>query len=204
LIRDQKLNQNKMGRHKVSRVVCIFEEFLVEKRYHAKSQKEWRDWLRKNHKRESKVYLVKYKKHTGKPTVTTKDALYEAICFGWIDTTVKRLDDEKYQQCFVKRNKNSRWSINTLRYAREMIKAKKMTKEGMKWYKEGLKKKTIDHGLPKNPTTPSDLKKALGKNLSKFEKLAPSTRRYSIYFIEKAKRQETRKKRINEVLRLIR
>lgn len=169
-------------------------------RIHPLSRKEWRAWLRKNHQKESKVYLVKYKRHTGKPTITNKEAMEEAICFGWIDTTIKRLDDERYQQCFVKRTQKSRWSHNTLRYAREQIKKRKMSKFGMKMYLEGLQKPVIDHGLPKNPNTPEDLKKALGKNLEKFNQYAPSYKRYYIYWIEQAKRPETRLKRIKDVV----
>ena len=84
--------------------------------------KEWRDWLRKNHKKESKVEIIIYKKHTDKPTLSHLEQMKEAICFGWIDTTLKRLDDKRYKRTFVKRNSKSRWSNNTLRYAEEQIK----------------------------------------------------------------------------------
>ena len=68
---------------------------------YAGTREEWREWLRKNHKKERRVYLISYKKHTGKSSVSHREALEEAICFGWIDTTVKRLDDEKYKRTFV-------------------------------------------------------------------------------------------------------
>ena len=70
------------------------------KTIYTKNRKEWRKWLLKNHKKENKVNLIKYRKHTGKPSVTSKQAMEEAICFGWIDTTMKRLDDERYMQRF--------------------------------------------------------------------------------------------------------
>lgn len=88
----------------------------------AKNREDWRNWLKKNHLEETKVILIKYKKHTGKSSITNREAMEEAICFGWIDTTVKRIDDEKYSQTFVKRNKNSKWSINTLSYGKELLK----------------------------------------------------------------------------------
>ncbi|MEK6819504.1 MAG: hypothetical protein AABY10_06255, partial [Nanoarchaeota archaeon] len=135
-----------------------------EKIFHAKSREEWRNWLEKNGDKEKKVALIKYKKHTGKPSLTHKESMEEAICFGWIDTTIKRLDEERYIRHFVKRNKNSRWSNATLSYARNLIKQKKMTPEGLKFYKEGLKKPVIDHGLPRNPETPKELIKELEKN----------------------------------------
>ena len=169
----------------------------------AKSCEEWRDWLQRNNLKENKVYLIRYKKHTGQPTFNNHEAMRVAICFGWIDTTIKRIDDEKYCQCFVKRTKRSRWSNNTLRYARELIKEGKMSSAGFKAYKEGLKKPTIDHNLPKNPNTPTDLKKALGDDLDKFKNFSPSFRRYYIYWIEKAKKIETRKRRIKETVQIV-
>jgi uncharacterized protein YdeI (YjbR/CyaY-like superfamily) len=170
----------------------------------AGTRKEWRAWLQKNHNKENKVYLIKHKKHTGKPTLNNKEAMEEAICFGWIDTIVKKLDEERYRQTFVRRNKNSRWSNNTLRYAKEMIEQGKISPVGMNVYLEGLKKPTIDHNLPKNPGTPEDLKKQLEKSRKAkefFNNLAPSYKRVYIYRIEKAKLPETRKKRIKQVLK---
>ena len=172
--------------------------------FYAKNKKEWRDWLRKNHKKENKIYLIRYKKHTKKPTLNTQEAMDEAICFGWIDTTINRLDEERYVQCFVKRKKNAGWSNNTLSYAKRLIKERKMAKEGLKAYELGLKKPTIDHNLPKNPKTPEDLIKALEKNKKakeNFNNFAPSYKRVYIYSIEKAKRPETRKKRIDDVVK---
>jgi len=175
----------------------------METTFYARSRKEWREWLRKNNNKEKKISLILYKKHTGKPSLSKKEAMDEAICFGWIDTTIKRMDDERYTQSFVKRNKNSRWSNNTLSYARRLIKERKMTKAGLKAYEEGRKKPVIDHGLPRNPKTPKDLMAALGKAKEKFHNLAPSYRRDYIYWIEKAKRKETREKRINETVKRI-
>ncbi|MBT5740187.1 hypothetical protein HOI26_03740 [Candidatus Woesearchaeota archaeon] len=166
-------------------------------------KKQWRTWLRKNHKKEKKVNLISYKKHTGHPSLSHKESMEEAICFGWIDTTVKRLDEDKYQRTFVKRTSKGRWSNNTLSYAEKMIKQRKMTKTGMEMYQAGLKNGVIDHGFPRNPETPEDLKKALGENLNIFEALAPSTKRYNIYHILKAKRPETRNKRIKEIVKNI-
>ena len=84
------------------------------KRFHAKDLDDWRNWLEKNHLKEEKVLLIKNKKHTGKPIIHNKDSMKTAICFGWIDTTVKRIDEDRYAITYVKRNKNSKWSINTL------------------------------------------------------------------------------------------
>ena len=173
------------------------------KTFYAKDRKEWRAWLRKNHQKEKKVYLIKYKKHTGKPSLSHKESMEEAICFGWIDTTIKKLDDERYRRTFVKRNKNCRWSKNTLSYAEDLIKRKLMTKAGLKMYELGLKRPPFDYGRPENPETPEDLKKALQKNKKAetfFTNLAPSYKRFYLYQVLTAKRPETRKKRIRFVV----
>jgi len=103
-------------------------------------KKEFRSWLLKNHIKEKKVELIINKKHTKKASPSHKELLEEALCFGWIDTTIKRLDEDKFIRTFVKRNKNSKWSENTLSYAKKLIKEKRMTSSGLIFYKEGLRK----------------------------------------------------------------
>ncbi len=168
---------------------------------YAKNAGEWRDWLRKNHKREARVFLVYYKKATGIPSVTYREALMEAICFGWIDTTVKRVDDGRYGTNFVKRGKNARWSPNTLSYAREMIRQKKMAKQGLEAF-ERAKNKPPLAPIPKDTPPAADLLKALRQNPEArafFDKLPPSARLIYVAWVEKAARPETRQKRIAEV-----
>lgn len=176
------------------------------KAFYPRNRKEWRKWLEKNHLKESKVSMVRYKEHTGKPSLTHLEAMHEAICYGWIDTTINRIDDEKYLINFSRRTDKSRWSNNTLKYAKLMIKEGKMSSEGLKRYKEGLKKPVIDHGLGKNPAIPEDLKQAFEKSKKAkkgFDKLALSYRRTYIIWVERAKRKETRDKRISIVVKRV-
>jgi len=169
------------------------------------SVQQWRSWLERNHLNEDRVMLVRYKKHTGKGTFNQSDAMNGAICFGWIDTTLKRLDDNRYGVNFVKRKRTSRWSDNTFARAREMIKQGKMSRFGVEMYELGLTKKTHDYGIPKNPTLSDipDLKIELNKrkNLkarNNFEKLANSYKRTYYRWILSAKLPETRMKRIKQ------
>ena len=165
------------------------------------TRKEWRNWLRKNHKKEKKIAIILHKKHTGKPSISHKESMEEAICFGWIDTTIKRLDQDTYQRCFVKRTDKSRWSKNTLRYAKELIKKRKMCQEGLRRYNQAKDIPPLDYNIPKNPDPPEEMKKMLNKNLKKFMNLAPSTKKMWIYMFIKSKKTETKQKRIKEILK---
>src|SRR5262245_29596136 len=85
----------------------------------AKSLAEWRRWLARHHASESEVWLVFPKGHTAAPSVSYQDALDEALCFGWVDSLIKRLDDERYARKFTPRKPDSRWSaVNRRHYAR--------------------------------------------------------------------------------------
>jgi uncharacterized protein YdeI (YjbR/CyaY-like superfamily) len=166
------------------------------------TRKEWKAWLKKNHKKETNACVILYKRHTGKSAPTHRELIEEAICFGWIDTTVKRLDEDRYTRRFSKRNKNSKWSNNTLRYAKQMIKEKKMTAEGLKFYELGLKKPTHDHSIPKNPLQPLELKKELTRNksvLATFTAFSPSKKKMLYRWILSGKLPETRKKRVKKI-----
>lgn len=170
------------------------------KQAYFKNTEEWRAWLENNHDKEDKIAIINYKKHTKKPSMSHKEAMHEAICFGWIDTTIKRLDDTRYIRNFSRRTDKSRWSSNTLSYAKKMIKKGKMHNSGLKFYKEGLKKPTIDFMTEKNPPAPEDLLSELRKNSSahkNFNSLAPSYKRNYIRWILRPKTAETRKKRIS-------
>lgn len=168
----------------------------------AKDLKDWRNWLKKNYLKKDKIILLKYKKHTGKPIIYNQDSMKEAICFGWIDTTTRRIDEDKYGITYVKRNKNSKWSKNTLSYGKELLKKGLMSQFGIKMYKEGLAKKPHDEGIPNNPRVPNYFKQEIEKEqvLVNFKKLAPSYKRTLLRWLLKAKQEETRKKRINIIL----
>ena len=105
-----------------------------------RNRKEWRSWLQKNYS-EKGVWLVYFKKHTKKLTVSYNDAVEEAICFGWIDGQVKRIDDEKYMQRYTPRRKGSHWSENNIVRAKKMIKQNLMTEKGLTIFQKGIKNK---------------------------------------------------------------
>ena len=180
---------------------------IETKRVPILDRNDFRQWLIKNHDKETRVAVVLHKKHTGKPSPTHRELMEEAICFGWIDTTVKRIDENKFLRNFSRRNKNSKWSDNTLRYAKQLAKQGKMTEAGLRFYREGLKKPTHDHGIPKNPTIPLELKQALAKDKNAkevFDTFSPSKKKMLYRWILGARLAATRQKRIATILEAIR
>lgn len=172
---------------------------------HCSTIEEWHNWLKENHLKENSVALIINKKHTGKGTISHLDSMKEAICFGWIDTTIKRLDENQYIRYFRRRTDKSTWSHNTLKYAKELLAQNRLSPEGLRRYREGLNKKTIDHDIPKNPNTPKDVKIELEKNnlLKEFKNISKSQKKMHLRHILKAKTQKTRKTRINQLINLI-
>ena len=170
-------------------------------------RKQWRAWLRAHHASEREVWLIYYKKHTGKPRIPYDAAVEEALCYGWIDSTVKRLDDERYMQKFTPRKPGSVWSRLNKDRALKMIKAKRMTRAGMLRIEGARKSGAWERAYGRAPSSgaagpvkvPPELKKALAANKAaarNFENLAPSYRRQYIGWLLNARREETRKKRI--------
>jgi uncharacterized protein YdeI (YjbR/CyaY-like superfamily) len=94
-------------------------------------RRDWRAWLKSHHETEKEIWLVFHKKHTGKAGLTYDDAVEEAICFGWIDSIVKRRDEQTYVQRFTPRNPKSNWSILNIDRAKKMIAAGLMTAAGL-------------------------------------------------------------------------
>ena len=103
----------------------------ISKSFYAADKKAWRAWLSKNHKREKEIWLIYYKKSSGKPRIPYNDAVEEALCFGWIDSTVKKMDGEKFAQRFTPRRRTSQLSQMNRERIRKLIAQKRMTKAGL-------------------------------------------------------------------------
>jgi uncharacterized protein YdeI (YjbR/CyaY-like superfamily) len=167
---------------------------------------QWRDWLEKHHASESEVWLVFHKQHTGVASIDYKDALDEALCFGWVDSLVKRLDDRRFARKFTPRRPDSRWStINRKRY--EELKVTGRLKPA------GIEQAPTDRGygprparLPLPAKLPPYIQAALKKHPAAsrhFDALPPSQRRRYVAWIESAKRDETKLRRLKEAIRLL-
>jgi uncharacterized protein YdeI (YjbR/CyaY-like superfamily) len=168
-----------------------------------RTRRGWRRWLEKHHDSEAEVWLVFYKSRTNVASVPYEDAVEEALCFGWVDSLIRRLDDDRYARKFTPRKENSRWSTsNRRRYA--VLKARGLLAEA------GLKRPPTDRSgdAPRPPTAavPRDIRKALQSDPRAwgfFQQLAPSYRRAYLAWIEAAKRPETRERRLREAVALL-
>lgn len=172
------------------------------------NRNDWRRWLSEHHSREKEIWLVYYKRHTCKPRISYDEAVEEAICFGWIDSIIRRIDENSYCQKFTPRRKGSKWSKLNISRAEELARKGRMTEYGMKLYMEALANPGLllaDPPAPLLVKPPPDLVtelKSKGRAFGLFMGFAPSYRKNAIGWIESAKKPETRSKRIKEVAEL--
>jgi len=170
-----------------------------------KNRDEWRYWLEKNHAILNEIWLIHYKKSLGKKNLNHFDAVEEALCFGWIDSKLKKIDEERFILKYSPRKSKSVWSKINKDNAEKMISLGKMTQAGFDKIKEAKKQgfwDTAYTNLVKEPP-PSDLKKALVINQTawkNFQHFANSYRNMYIGWVKNAKNEETRKKRISKVV----
>jgi uncharacterized protein YdeI (YjbR/CyaY-like superfamily) len=155
--------------------------------------------------------LVYYKKHAGRPSISYDDSVEEALCFGWVDSIIKKIDDERFARRFTPRINKSRWSEANRKRVKRMIREGKMTDAGLariteakdrgEWLKTAV---TARQG--KKLAIPSSLEVALKANkkaLDSFSRLAESYKKNFVRWIDSAKKEETRKKRITETIGLL-
>ena len=172
--------------------------------FYANSQSDWRKWLEINHESEESIWLVYYRVSTNIPSITWSEAVDEALCFGWIDSTKKTIDAQSYMQYFTKRKPSSTWSKVNKDKVEELIKNKQMTQSGLDVIE--IAKKNGNWTLMddvENWWIPEDLKIALNENKSSmdfFENQSKSVKKIIWYWIVSAKRADTKNKRIAEVV----
>jgi uncharacterized protein YdeI (YjbR/CyaY-like superfamily) len=112
---------------------------------YVKSREQWRSWLEKNHAKEREIWLLYPKAHTGKYRIPYADAVEESLCFGWIDSITKRIDDNVYAQRFTPRRSKSNWSQPNMERMRKLIRQKKVSSSGIAAFENihVLKKKFV-------------------------------------------------------------
>lgn len=177
------------------------------KEFYAKDRKTWRAWLKKNHRGAENVWLIMYKKVSGTPSVYYNDAVEEALCFGWIDSVANKRDNNSFFLFFSNRKPKSGWSKVNKQRIEKLSKLKLMTSVGL----EKIEAAKIDGSWGvldaiEELIMPVDLKSQFVKNkkaLKYFEAFPPSVKKGLYHWIESAKRDETRSKRIGETVSLV-
>lgn len=169
-----------------------------------KNDVEWRSWLTINHNTSNGIYLILYKVESKKPSMRWEEAVRVALCFGWIDSTVKRLDHERRRQYFCPRNPKSVWSKLNKTYIENLITENLMHQSGLKKI-EAAKQDGSWIALDdvENLIVPNDLQIAFNKNVIAFDNyknFAPSYRKSYLYWLNQAKREETRQNRIQQII----
>ncbi len=174
--------------------------------YYARDRQSWRGWLEKNHATSPGVWLVYYKKHTEKPSVSDAEAIEEALCFGWVDSKPNVLDEERFMKLFTPRKPKSPWSKLNKRRVEQLITEGLMMQAGL----EKIAASKADgswssYDAIEQLTVPSDLQEALAANptaQANFEAFPPSSKKNILWWIASAKQPATRQKRIEETVTL--
>ena len=173
-----------------------------------KDAQSWRDWLRRNHDKVPGIWLIYYKKHTGQPRVPYGEAVEEALCFGWIDSIIKRIDEDTYMQKFTPRKPLSKWSPSNKKRVEKLINSGKMKAPGIKAVniaKENGKWDDPDSSLTHIKLSPEfiDLLKTNWLAFENFDRLTPSQKKRYSNWVMSAKKPEIRLKRFTEMIRLL-
>ncbi len=171
---------------------------------HPKTRAAWRSWLEENHATCDGVWLIYYRASTGKRRLSWEDAVREALCFGWIDSKVKPIDDERYKQIFTPRKPRSVWSKINKEYVTELIEAELMTDAGLRAVEIAKKNGAWSLLEPVDALiVPEDLESALRASTrarEAYEALSNQAKRSLLYSLYSAKREDTRAKRLAKAL----
>jgi uncharacterized protein YdeI (YjbR/CyaY-like superfamily) len=170
----------------------------------ARTLDRWRSWLDQHHASETEIWLIFHKQHTGTPSVDYMDALDEALCYGWIDSLIKRIDDDRYARKFTPRKPDSKWSdVNRKRYA-ELASARRLKPAGKARSPESGSRYGAKPSVPAE--TPPSIAKALKASPAAwkfYQTLTPREQRMYFGWIHLAKQPATRERRLAEAIKLL-
>jgi uncharacterized protein YdeI (YjbR/CyaY-like superfamily) len=179
----------------------------VGKTFYAKTRREWRAWLAKHHQTAPEIWLIYYKKHSGKPRIPYNDAVEEALCYGWIDSILKPIDARRYAQRFSPRRPTSRLSELNRERLRRLIAAGRVTKAGLERVRH-----VFDHEKDTKPKLkwdiPADILRRLKRDSTTwqhFQRFPEAYRRVRIGWIAAARhRREIFEQRLGFFLKMTR
>ena len=169
--------------------------------FYAKGRRQWRAWLQKNHAKCTEIWLVYYKKHSGKPRVAYEDAVEEALCFGWIDGKIKKLDEDRFAQRFTPRKQRSTWTQGNVQRAERLIEEGKMAPAGLAAFQPERRRDRA--------ARPTEMPKELEARFRKetvawknYQNFPPYYRRATTLWVAEAKKEETRLSRLEKLIEL--
>jgi uncharacterized protein YdeI (YjbR/CyaY-like superfamily) len=178
------------------------------KQIYFKDPNEWRNWLSHNWDKKKEIWLIFYKKETGKPSIDYNIVVEEALCFGWIDSIIKKIDNQRFVRKFTSRKDNSNWSESNKRRVVKLIEENRMTGSGLAKIK--IAKKNGQWFKPDKPEIDikihSEFLKALDENVEArkfFDQLPQTNKNQFNIWINAAKQSGSKNKRILESIRLL-
>jgi uncharacterized protein YdeI (YjbR/CyaY-like superfamily) len=181
----------------------------IGKTLYVKDRDKWRRWLEKNHAKASEIWLIYYRKSSGKPRISYNDAIEEALCFGWIDSIAKPIDEISWAQRFTPRRKGSKLSELNKERVRRLIKAKKMTVAGLEKIKHELHPDSLKPNwkpIVKKYILAKDILDELRKDpvvWKNFQKFPESYKKIRIAWIDSSRRRpEVFKTRLNYFIKM--
>ncbi|WP_269224934.1 YdeI/OmpD-associated family protein [Flavobacterium eburneipallidum] len=177
-----------------------------KEQHYFKNANEWREWLHQNHNTSTGIYLIFYKVSSQFESMRWEEAVQVALCYGWIDSTVRKLDDERRIQVFSPRKNKSVWSKLNKSYVERLLKENLIHESGLakiEIAKQNGSWTSLDDA--QDLIIPEDLKTAFDENKIAFENyqnFSPSYRKNYLYWLYQAKREETRNNRITQIINL--
>jgi uncharacterized protein YdeI (YjbR/CyaY-like superfamily) len=168
---------------------------------------DWRSWLRENHLSSQGVWLIFHKRTAATPSISYDEAIDEALAYGWIDSIIRKLDEQRYARKFTRRRPGSIWSSSNIERVNRLNREGRMTKWGLEAFEKRTSELSLLEKFNAEPIgVPEDLLKVLKKDSrawANFAKFTPSYRKRYLMWIQAAKRPATRRKRIDEAVVLI-
>ena len=166
---------------------------------------DFKKWLEKNHSSQIELWVGFYKKSTKIPSITWPESVDEALCYGWIDGIRKSIDDESYKIRFTPRKPRSIWSAVNIERVAELTKMDRMQREGLAAFDKKSKERSIKYAYEqKNVQLDKTYQKKIKENKQAwgfYEKLAPSYKKQTVWWIMSAKKEETRLRRLDVLIK---
>ena len=172
--------------------------------FNFENRNQWRNWLEHNHTSQTEAWLIICKKKYQDQGLTLGEAIEEALCFGWIDSTLKSLDEKHFTLRFSPRTGQSIWSVSNIKRVGKLIRAGKMTPAGQQKITEAQENGEWEAAIRREQVDqiPEELEVALQKidAISAFHALPASRKKQYIYWLQSAKRADTQQKRIQKIV----